>query len=469
MRTRHVVAVTWIAAFVLAGASLAQLSAIVPSTRTWSRTYGGSVPTQGVLDLRQMPGGRLVVAGFTASFGSGTPFHWLMDLEQGTGKVLTESALSSAAGGFADGAAVAADGGALFLGRNVIDLFTKHDAWLVRVDEDGGVAWSERFTAPGAGRFFLYDAAELADGSWIAVGTAGVFDFPPQHAWVLRLAANGAPLWSFEYGGGSVESPSAVTPTADGGFAVAGASDSSGAGGNDVWVLKLDGSGNVQWERTYGGFDADQAEDIVALDGGGFAVVGSSNSLTPSGHTPWVLRLSATGNVLWHRAVGDDVWGDLGGIAQTTDGQIVVVGRVSQTGFPTNDLWCAKLAPADGKVLWQRAYEGDSGDFGSVVLPLASGGGFVLGGTWGWGFEDESIWLQRTDRSGGLPTCDLVRTTSFAMLEPAITVQHGIAVRTPGTAQLAALGVQLAPSAAKVIEVCGGGPADLAVPGVEDN
>lgn len=461
MRIRHLVAAS-LAASVLAGAGLGQLAPITPSTRTWSRTYGGPVPSQGVFDLRQLPGGRLVVAGYTASFGSGTPFHWLLDLELASGKVLAESALSSAAGGFADGAAVAADGGALFLGRNVIDLFTKHDAWLVRVDSAGDVEWSERFTTPGSGRFFLFDAAELADGSWIAVGTAGEFDFPPQHAWVVRLAASGEPLWSFEYGGGSVESPRAVVATADGGFVVAGATDSSGAGGDDVWVLKLDGGGNLQWQRTYGGSDADQAEDIVALDGGGFAVVGSSNSLTPSGHAPWVLRLSSTGDVLWQRVVGDDVWGDLGAAAQTTDGQLVVVGRVAQTGFPTNDLWCAKLAAADGKVLWQRAYEGKSGDFGSVVLPLAAGAGFVVGGTWGWGFEDESVWLQRTDRSGGLPTCDLVRTTAFTMLEQAIAVQHGATVRTPGTAQLQSLGVQLASSEADVTEVCGGGPAVMA-------
>ena len=460
MRIRLVVAAS-LAASVLASAGFAQLAPAISSTRTWSRTYGGSVATQGVFDLRQLPGGKLVAAGFTGSFGSGTPFHWLLDLELGSGKVLAESALSSAAGGFADGAAVAADGGALFLGRNVIDLFTKHDAWLVRVDSGGDVAWSERFTAPGSGRFFLFDAAELDDGSWIAVGTAGEFDFPPQHAWVLRLAASGAPLWSFEYGGGSVESPRAVAATADGGFVVAGSSDSSGAGGDDVWVLKLDGGGNIQWQRTYGGLDTDQAEDIVELEGGGFAVVGSSNSLTPSGHTPWVLRLGATGAVLWHRVVGDDVWGDLGAVAQTTDGQLVVVGRVAQTGFPTNDLWCAKLAASDGKVLWQRAYEGDSGDFGTVVLPLDAGAGFVVGGTWGWGFADESIWLQRTDRSGGLPTCDLVRTTTFSLLEPAITTQHGATVRTPGTAQLAPLGVQLADSKAAVKEVCGGGPAAM--------
>ena len=98
------------------------------------------------------------------------------------------------------------------------------------------------------------------------------------------------------------------------------------------------------------------------------AVVGAGNGFTPSGHAPWILRLDAGGALLWHRAVAD-VWGDLGAVAQTADGQLVVVGRVAQDGFPSNDLWCARIDAGTGRSVWQRAYEGDSGDFGSAVLP----------------------------------------------------------------------------------------------------
>jgi len=376
-----------------------------------------------------------------------------MRLELVTGDVRFEQVTNSATGGFADGAAIAADGGAVFMGRDIVDLFIKHDAWLVRVDRTGGVVWSEGFASPGAGKYFLFDAAEMADGSWIAVGATSVLDFPPQHAWVLRLDAAGVPLWQYEYGGGLTETARAVTPTSDGGYAVAGWTNSSGAGMDDVWVMKLDASGGIQWQKTFGGLESDQAEDIVELGDGSLAVIGSTNSLTPSGHAPWVLRLDPAGALLWHRVVANDVWGDLGAGARTPDGQLVVIGRVAEPGFPSNDLWSAKLAVSDGSVAWQRAYEGQTGDFGSAVLSLP-GSGYVLGGTWGWGFEGESIWLEHTDVTGGLSGCDMVRTTSFSPISPPITVKNATAVRFPASAHLQAVAAQVAASDAVVTDVC---------------
>jgi hypothetical protein len=459
MAMSHHLAATLFAGVLLAGARPAQLSPAPGSpsqldtaSRTWSRTYGGSSSQQGLFDLRQLSGGRLAVAGYTGSFGLGQA-AWLMRLDLVTGDVRFERVTNSAAQGFTDGAAIAADGGALFMGRDVVDLFVKHDAWVVRVDRTGAVEWSQGFAGLGMGRYFLYDAAELADGSWIAVGATSVFDFPPQHAWVVRLDAAGGLLWQYEYGGGVTETARAVTPTSDGGFALAGWTNSSGAGSDDVWVLKIDAAGAIQWQKTLGGLESDQAEDVVELGDGSLAVIGSTNSLTPSGHAPWVLRLSSAGALLWHKVVADDVWGDLGAGARTQDGQLIVVGRVGEPGFPSNDLWSAKLAVSDGKVAWQRAYEGQTGDFGSAVLPLA-GSGYVLGGTWGWGFEGESIWLERADATGGLSGCDIVRSTAFAPISPPITVQNGTALRLEGSAHLQPVAADVASSDAVVTDIC---------------
>ncbi|MHC5211463.1 MAG: hypothetical protein ACYTG2_12150 [Planctomycetota bacterium] len=424
-----------------------------PATAPWSRTYGGSVNEQGLHDLAQLPGGRLVVAGYTASFGGPTQSSWLMQLDLASGDVQSQQVSSSAFGGFTDGACIAADGGALFVGRDVLDIFVKHDAWLMRVDATGTVVWSQGFTRPGFGRHFLHNAAELADGSWIAAGATGILDEPPQAGWLVRLSSTGVPLWHYEYGAGLADSLHSVTLTADGGFAVAGATNSSGAGGDDVWVMKLDSAGAIEWQKTFGGKQGEGAEQIVALDDGGFAVVGSTNSLTSSGHAPFILRLDADGGLLWHSVVASGVWGDLGGVAQAADGTLAVLGRVWTPGARSNDLWCAELSAEDGNVLWQRAYRGDSGDYGSAVLPL-NRTGFVLGGTWAWGLPGESIWLQRTDDLGLLPGCKLAQSTTFALTSPKITEGDGLAVRVPGGAVTQAVAVQHAPSDAVVIDVC---------------
>jgi hypothetical protein len=432
-------------------------SGVAAPAPTWSRTYGGVVSEQGLHALRQLPNGRLVAAGYTASFGGPSQFSWLLGLDLSSGDVQVERASSSALGGYTDGAGIAADGGALFLGRDVLDIQTKHDAWLQRVDASGQVLWSVGFTRPGTGRHFLFDAAELPDGSWIAVGATGVLDFPPQAAWVVRLSASGALLWQSEYGAGVADTARAVAPCADGGFALVGATNSSGAGDDDLWAMKLDASGAIEWQRTFGGGGADRGEDIVELDDGSLAIVGATDSFTASGHAPWVLRLGANGALLWHRIVDGGVWGDLEGVARANDGQIVVVGRVAEPGFPTNDLWCAKLAASNGRVLWQRAYDGGLGDFGSVVLPLVGPGAntdYVVGGVWGFGFPSESVWLSRTDRLGGLGGCGGERTTNLPVVRPSIAVAAGLAVREVGEPQLEQPGAQEAASSATVIDMC---------------
>jgi hypothetical protein len=461
MRTQQHLAAKLLAGSVLVCGGLAHNA---HGQATWSRTYGGAVSEQGLKDLALLPGGRLVVAGYTASFGGPTQASWLMNLDLTTGEVGTEQVSTSAFGGFTDGATIAADGGALFLGRDVLNIFNKHDAWLMRADPSGQVAWSLGFTRPGTGRHFLFDAAELDDGSWIAVGATSIIDMPPQAAWIVRVSSTGTLLWQYEYGGGIDETASSVKPTSDGGFVVTGWTNSSGAGFDDVWVMKIDSAGVIQWQKTFGGKDYEQAEEIIELDDGGFAVAGFTRSLTSSEYAPWILRLDAAGALLWHKAVSSNVWGNVEGIAQTGDGELIVVGRVAETGFPTNDLWSAKLASADGSVLWQRAYEGATGDYGSIVVPLGCNNGYVLGGTWGWGFAGESIWLQRTDSAGELAGCGIERSTSFSMISPKITEQNGTTIRAPGGAQVESPGVKVGPSSAVVTEICSPSIAVLEVP-----
>lgn len=424
------------------------------AVQPWSRTFGGSAPGERLFDLREMSDGSLRVAGRTDSFGSATAGGWLLSLTLGEGDVQQERVVDRPRMGGVDGAGLAADGGGLFTGRDVIDLFTKHDAWVVRVDGAGALRWSRGFTRDGGvGRHFLMDAAELPDGSWIAAGATSLIDVPPQSAWLVKLSPTGNVAWQFEYLGGVMEWITSVVPTSDGGFAIAGTTNSSGAGSDDAFVMKLDATGAIVWQRTFGGGDADQATEIVELSSGGYAVAAWTNSFTPSGHAPWVLRLDASGQLLWHVVIGSQEWGDLDAIAESRNGQVIALGRVGEPGFPTNDLWTAKLASSNGAVQWQRAYEGDSGDYGSRVLSLANGN-LLLGGEWGSGFPEEDLWLLRTDSSGELPDCDLDRKTTFVRSSPNIVVQPGPCVRQPGGALIQAVDFALVPSQAIVAERC---------------
>jgi hypothetical protein len=154
--------------------------------------------------------------------------------------------------------------------------------------------------------------------------------------------------WQKSFGGSDEDHPTAIQPTADGGFIVAGYTESydgdvsANNGESDYWVIKLDASGNLTWEKNFGGSSYDSPWDIRQTADGGYVVTGgsSSNDGDVSGnHTGdyyypydfWVIRLDATGNLIWQKCLGGN-YDDYGfSIRQTTDGGFITAGYSSST------------------------------------------------------------------------------------------------------------------------------------------
>jgi hypothetical protein len=167
--------------------------------------------------------------------------------------------------------------------------------WVLRLDEAGNVLWDHAYG--GADEDLAYSIVVLADGGFAVAGhtDGGVVSSQwVADMWVLRLDEAGNVLWDHTYGGGMARS---IVALADGGFAVAGHTESKGAGKRDMWVLRLDEAGNVLWDHTYGGANEDRGTSIVALANGGFAVAGHTESKGGGDRDMWVLRLDEAGNV----------------------------------------------------------------------------------------------------------------------------------------------------------------------------
>jgi hypothetical protein len=241
-------------------------------------------------------------------------------------------------------------------------------------------------------------------------------DAGPFVGWLTLLASDGSVTWQQYQGGviGEDLSYESGIQTSDGGFAVSGWITSA-TGGEDVFVAKLTSTGAITWTRRVGGMAADRGAAIAEIrGGGGYAVVGSTDSFTSSGHAGWIVRMDMTGALTWTEAIGDADWSDLEAVTVTSDNDLVVLGRVS---LATNDLWAAKVGQGSATILWQRRYEGVSGDFAAEVVELA-GGDLLLAGTWGWGFPEEDLWLLRTDSTGGIAGCSLVHDTTLTSSAP---------------------------------------------------
>ncbi len=253
-------------------------------------------------------------------------------------------------------------------------------------------------TYGGSGDDRITDIKVLPDGSMIMVGSTTSFGAGDRDVWVLRLDKNGNVKWQKTYGGSKRDWASAVALAPNGDVIVAGVTDSFGAGGDDVWVLRLDANGNVKWQKTYGGSKWDEANAVALAPNGDIIVAGHTGSFGASWYDVWVLRLDENGNVKWQKTYGGSDWDKANAVAVAKNGDIIVAG---QTGSSYSNIWVLRL-DENGNVKWQKTYGRSSGDVANSVAITPNGDIIVAGETYGFGGDGKDAWILRLDSKGNV-------------------------------------------------------------------
>lgn len=222
----------------------------------------------------------------------------------------------------------------------------------------------------GAGAEEMEGVWPTADGGFIIAGSTDSYGDENGDAWIVKLHADGAVAWQKTYGGAGDDYAIDIKQTADGGYIVAGWTSSFGVSQEDFWVFRLDAVGNMQWGKTYGGAGSEQAWSVDLTRDGGYVVAGGTTSFGAGGADFWVLKLDATGNALWQKTYGGA--GDDGGegdyeefvvrVLEDEDGNYVLASETFSFGAGNGDIWVIKLKP-DGTLLWQKTYGGDLEDY----------------------------------------------------------------------------------------------------------
>lgn len=185
-------------------------------------------------------------------------------------------------------------------------------------------------------------------------------------------------LFQQTFGGSGTEFGMTVLQTSDGGFILLGETDSQGNGGTDIYLVKTDSSGQKQWEKTYGGANDDYSDSIAIAPDKGFIIVGDTNSFGAGGRDIYLIKTDSSGNVAWTKTFGG-TGNDKGGSVQPTVDGYIVVGTIDDN---TNaDMITLIKTDTAGNTVWDKTY-GDTdwaGDKGIAVLTTPSGGYVVLG------------------------------------------------------------------------------------------
>lgn len=175
--------------------------------------------------------------------------------------------------------------------------------------EIGEVLWNQ--TYGGAGSDIGNEIILCSDENLVVVGTTDSYGAGSDEVWLLKIDPDGNLLWNFTFGGIADDQGASVIECTTGGFLIAGRTRSSGSGGCDVWLIRTDASGNQLWNRTYGGVNDDWAEKLIECHDGTFAIIGVTTSYGAGGCDIWLLRTDTTGDLLWNRTYGGS-YDDLG-------------------------------------------------------------------------------------------------------------------------------------------------------------
>jgi hypothetical protein len=403
-------AITCFISSVLCTRTLAQVPAI-----QWQKSYGGS-GTDGSNCVQRTPDGGYITGGYSNSTnGLVTGNHGGMDCwvvkTDDTGKIVWEKSFGGSGDDQVNFLQCDVNGGYIISGStssNDGDVTGNHgglDAWIIKIDDTGKILWQKVMGSSGFD--FANFVVNTPDSGYFVVGSAGANDgdvsglFGGNDVWAIRLNKTGGLVWDKVYGSTGYEYGFNGINTADGGFIItaqAGAANGDittfRGGSADAWILKLDDTGAIQWQKTYGGSGFEQAFGISAM-AGGYIFTAYTNSVDDEvtglhGATNpdnWVVRIDDTGAIIWEKCFGSNGIEWPGSeFVKAFDGSFVFCGITTNnsgdvTGDHGNsDYWVFDV-DTSGNLKWEECLGGTGFDTAVHLIQTPDSGFMVVGGS----------------------------------------------------------------------------------------
>jgi outer membrane protein assembly factor BamB len=211
-------------------------------------------------------------------------------------------------------------------------------------------------------------------------------------------------VWSKTYGGSADDKAYTVLQTGDGGYLVVGSTGSYGAGGLDMWLVKTDVSGDLQWSKTRGGSNDDVAYSAIQTSDGGYALAGYTKSFGAGMEDFCLVKTNSAGDLTWVRWWGGGSTDIAHCVVQTWDGGYAMVGYTDSIGASRD--FCLVKYDSDGNFLWYKTYDHLSSlhrDAAYSIVQTARDGGYAMAGQTVLGTSDEPYgWFVKTDSAGNI-------------------------------------------------------------------
>ena len=371
----------------------------------WQRCLGGSM-TELLNSIQKTGDGGYITAGYAYSYDGDVSGHhggwtdaWVVKLDSGV-TLQWQQCFGGTGDDSAWGIIQTNDGGYSIAGRTTSDngdFSGNHgsgDAWVVKINLDRETEWQQ--CLGGSGDDTAYSIQQTGDSGFIIAGETYSDDgnVSGNHgggdAWIVKLDTNGTLQWQQCLGGSGYDNAKSIRETGDGGYIITGEtfSNDGDAGGNhgggDVWVVKVNSGGTLQWQQCLGGAGGDKAYSIQKTGDGGYIIAGGTSSNdgdaggNHGGGDAWVVKLSSGGTLQWQQCLGGTSGDTAYSIEPAEGGGYLIAGEThSDDGDVSGkhgkwDGWVVKL-DSGGTPEWQRCLGGSEGDSLRSIVQISDG------------------------------------------------------------------------------------------------
>ena len=328
---------------------------------------------------------------------------------------------------------VTQDGGLIITFMGFSDGSEGRAAYLLKLDRDGNLEWRKGFGGPY--RDTPTYVEQTNDGGFIFVGDISLNGVSVD-TWVVRVDKNGDLLWEHIYHYYSLYNYGyAITQTTDEGFII------TGSGGlyiepvegelsvfnNDLFLLKIDKDGVVQWQKVLDGGQKEYGRSIVQTNAGDYIVAGYTVAFSGENRDVWVLRVDQLGNVIWQKTYGGSEDDSAYSLIEGVDGNFVVAGSTESFGAGKLDAWIFELDGL-GNIIWQKTYGGAEEDEATSIQ--RSGDKYLIAGATAsfgpvssnpWATPDNDAWALKINSDGSMTNCNLIGESSAIITNTIVT------------------------------------------------
>lgn len=333
----------------------------------FEKTFGGTEDDQGYA-LQLCSDGTFIIVGKSSSYGAGGSDLYIIKADT-TGQDVYKVAYG---GGMDDGGKAldeTSDNGYIITGFTNSYGVGGDDIYLVKTNQWGNLLWDTTYGGPQ--NDYGEAIRQTSDNGYIIAGYTNSFGAGAQDVYLIKTDANGGLQWSQTYGGSGSDVAYAVQQTTDGGYIVAGYTTSYGAGGGDVYLIKTDSNGDTSWTKTIGTSAWERANDILQTGDGGYIIAAGNGDA-------YIIKTDGNGAVSWEAEYGGSGTDFAESIYPTSDGGYVVAGYTNSTAGGDYDLHLLKIN-SGGSLIWERTFGGSYSDYGYAVLEI-TGGNIIAAG-----------------------------------------------------------------------------------------